>query len=78
MLTRLKHAFEVDASPLLQKRLHRDKPTPLHDSGVGNEASASKQRKPIVEPEPYKPPSGKYSGGLESLDEVISAFYFVV
>ena len=58
----------------LQKRLHPDKTTPLQDSSVGNETNASKHRKPIMQPEPYKPPSGKYSGGLESLDEVISTF----
>ena len=39
-----------------------------------NEANARKQRKPITQPETYKPPSGKYSNGLESLDDVISTF----
>lgn len=35
-------------------------------------APASKHgRRPITAPEPYKPPSGKYSNGLESLDNFV-------
>ena len=69
--------FKVNAFRL-QKRLNPGKFTPLRDSTVGNEANTPKHRKPIMEPEPYKPPSGRYSSGLESLDEVISTFIWLL